>query len=83
MDQQEFEEAKKSMERWYWWGIPTFFRCPWNEDPAACDIALVVRAPSALSRPSTGARMAGSESRRGACVGSTTWATFPCWPGDR
>ena len=41
MDQQEFEEAKKSMERWYWWGIPTFFRCPWNEDPGACDIALV------------------------------------------
>jgi len=37
----DFEEAKKSMERWYWWGIPTFFRCPWNEDPGACDIALV------------------------------------------
>jgi len=33
--------AKKSSESWYWWGIPTFFRCPWNEDPAAADIALV------------------------------------------
>ena len=22
-------------------GIPTLFRCPWNEDPSACDIALV------------------------------------------
>lgn len=35
------EEAKASSQSWYWWGIPTFFRCPWNEDPAACDIALV------------------------------------------
>src|SRR5882762_9789246 len=33
--------ARKSSESWYWWGIPTFFRCPWNEDPAAADIALV------------------------------------------
>ncbi|HXV25552.1 MAG TPA: arginase family protein [Alphaproteobacteria bacterium] len=41
MDDQELEVAKKSMERWYWWGIPTLFRCPWNEDPAACDIGLV------------------------------------------
>lgn len=32
---------RKSAENWYWWGIPTFFRCPWNEDPAAADIALV------------------------------------------
>lgn len=35
------EDAKRSAQSWYWWGIPTFFRCPWNEDPAACDIALV------------------------------------------
>lgn len=33
--------ARRSSESWYWWGVPTFFRCPWNEDPAACDIALV------------------------------------------
>ncbi|MEM7222629.1 MAG: arginase family protein [Pseudomonadota bacterium] len=24
-----------------WWGVPTLFRCPYGEDPAACDIALV------------------------------------------
>src|SRR5262249_10132021 len=24
-----------------WWGIPTFFRCPWVEDPAASDIAVI------------------------------------------
>jgi guanidinopropionase len=35
------EDARRSSENWYWWGIPTFFRCPWNEDPAAADIALV------------------------------------------
>src|SRR3569623_747037 len=33
--------ARKSSESWYWWGIPTYFRCPWNEDHAAADIALV------------------------------------------
>lgn len=37
----EFERMKAEMAPWYWWGIPTFFRCPWNEDPEACDIALV------------------------------------------
>ncbi|MCA0432523.1 MAG: arginase family protein [Proteobacteria bacterium] len=41
MSEPSFEAARKSAESWYWWGIPTFFRCPWNEDPAACDIALV------------------------------------------
>ena len=25
----------------YWWGIPTFFRCPAIQDPNECDIALV------------------------------------------
>ena len=35
------DEAKRSAMSWYWWGIPTFFRCPWNEDPAAADIAIV------------------------------------------
>src|SRR5215470_3920531 len=36
-----FEEAKRESSRWYWWGIPTFFRCPWVEDPSRCDVALV------------------------------------------
>ena len=35
------DETRKSAQSWYWWGIPTLFRCPWNEDPSACDIALV------------------------------------------
>ncbi|MCF8070377.1 MAG: arginase family protein [Desulfobacterales bacterium] len=29
------------METSYWWGIPTFFRCPVEKDPTKCDIALV------------------------------------------
>ena len=37
----DLEADRKSSQSWYWWGIPTFFRCPWNEDPAAADIALV------------------------------------------
>lgn len=37
----DLEADKRSSQSWYWWGIPTFFRCPWNEDPAAADIALV------------------------------------------
>ena len=37
----KLENDKQSAKSWYWWGIPTFFRCDWNEDPAACDIALV------------------------------------------
>ena len=41
MADNEHSEARRSAESWYWWGIPTLFRCPWNEDPAACDIALV------------------------------------------
>lgn len=41
MTDEELERAKAEMARWYWWGIPTFFRAPWNEDPAASDIALV------------------------------------------
>jgi guanidinopropionase len=24
----------------YWWGVPTLFRCPANEDPSNCDVAL-------------------------------------------
>jgi len=30
----DIDAAKKEMEPWYWWGIPTFFKCPWDEDPA-------------------------------------------------
>lgn len=41
MSADDLEEAKRSSKSWYWWGIPTFFRCDWNEDPAAADIALV------------------------------------------
>jgi len=41
MDDAELEARKASMKNWYWWGIPTFFKCDWNEDPSACDIALV------------------------------------------
>lgn len=37
----DIEKAKREMERWYWWGIPTFFRCDWNEMPEAADIALL------------------------------------------
>lgn len=41
MDPKSLEEARRSSQSWYWWGIPTFFRCPWNEVPGACDIALI------------------------------------------
>ena len=41
MEPFDIEQAKKEMEPWYWWGIPTFFKCPWDEDPDNCDIALV------------------------------------------
>jgi len=41
MTEFDIEAAKKEMEPWYWWGIPTFFKCPWNENPEECDIALV------------------------------------------
>ena len=29
------------VEGLYWWGIPTFFRCPIANDPSECDIGLV------------------------------------------
>jgi len=41
MDEAEFQRKKAEMEPWYWWGIPTFFKCPWDERPENCDIALV------------------------------------------
>jgi len=34
-------DQKVFMDALYWWGVPTLFRAPHNEDPAACDIALV------------------------------------------
>ena len=37
----DLEAARRSSQNWYWWGIPTFFRCPWNEDPAQADIGFV------------------------------------------
>lgn len=41
MSDDELAAAKDAMKRWYWWGIPTFFRCDWKEDPAASDIAII------------------------------------------
>lgn len=32
---------EQMMETFYWWGVPTLFRCPHDPDPAHCDIALV------------------------------------------
>jgi guanidinopropionase len=39
--QKWIEKAKEETSRFYWWGIPTFFRCPCSDDPTECDIALV------------------------------------------
>ena len=36
-----FDDARRQMSSWYWWGVPTFFRCPWDIDPKNCDIGLV------------------------------------------
>jgi guanidinopropionase len=41
MGQETSENAKLVMETLNWWGVPTLFRCPHDEDPANCDIALV------------------------------------------
>lgn len=41
MDEAEFQRKKAEMEPWYWWGIQTFFKCKFDENPANCDIALV------------------------------------------
>ena len=37
----DLSKRAAEMEPWYWWGLPTFYKCPWNGDPAACDIGLV------------------------------------------
>ncbi len=39
-DKEHHFEPEKMMETLYWWGIPTFFRCPHEPDPKNCDIAL-------------------------------------------
>ena len=41
MSREEIEARKEQMHPWYWWGVPTFFRCTWNEKPEDCDIGLV------------------------------------------
>ena len=41
MGQETSENAKLVMETLNWWGVPTLFRCPHDEDPANCDIVLV------------------------------------------
>ncbi|MCP4045985.1 MAG: agmatinase [Gammaproteobacteria bacterium] len=41
MSREDIEARKEQMRHWYWWGVPTFFKCPWNESPEDCDIALI------------------------------------------
>jgi guanidinopropionase len=35
------DDPLEQLETLYWWGVPTFFRCPHDEDPAACDIGVL------------------------------------------
>jgi guanidinopropionase len=35
------DDAREQLETLYWWGVPTFFRCPHDEDPARCDIGVL------------------------------------------
>ena len=41
MATEDFKDANIFMENLYWWGVPTFFRCDHNPEPAACEIGLV------------------------------------------
>ena len=42
MSSEQHERGQRAMmECLYWWGVPTFFRCHHELDPARCDIALV------------------------------------------
>jgi len=42
MDTEKHDRDHRAMmECLYWWGVPTFFRCPHVLDPEDCDIALV------------------------------------------
>lgn len=34
-------DMQAMMDGLYWWGVPTLFRCPHDDDPANCDVALV------------------------------------------
>ncbi len=36
MSREEIEVRKEQMRLWYWWGVPTFFKYPWNESPEDC-----------------------------------------------
>ena len=35
------DEIREQLETLYWWGVPTFFRAPHDEDPANCDIGVL------------------------------------------
>jgi guanidinopropionase len=35
------DDPREQLETLYWWGIPTFYRCPVSEDPATCDIGVL------------------------------------------
>ena len=41
MDDATFRRMKAQTDRYYWYGVQTFFRCPWDEDPRRADIGLV------------------------------------------
>ena len=41
MDERTFQAMKEEASHFYWYGISTFFRCPWDENPAHADIGLV------------------------------------------
>ncbi len=41
MTAEEIEARRQEMRHWYWWGVATFFKCPWKEDPAESDIGLI------------------------------------------
>jgi len=35
------DDPREQLETLYWWGVPTFFRCPHDEDPASCEIGVL------------------------------------------
>ncbi|HEX2840036.1 arginase family protein [Hyphomicrobium sp.] len=37
----DWDSAKREMEPWNWWGIQTYFRCPFNDKPGESDIAVM------------------------------------------
>ncbi|WP_170565305.1 arginase family protein [Ruegeria atlantica] len=40
-DDGDLARAKQDTSKWYWWGIPTFFKCPHDENPSGADVVLV------------------------------------------